>query len=69
MDQLLDEYRNAIDSNENAMKILEKLNEDLKALEMRTLEDEIKQRIKNLNIRTKILNQRIELKRQKLNSL
>jgi hypothetical protein len=59
MEEVLYEYREAIENNNNAVKILGILNEKLKKLKEDNSIEEIKNKTKNLNIRTKIINMSI----------
>jgi hypothetical protein len=66
MDKLLEDYRMAMNRNEESVIMLEKLNKELRRLKGDSIEEEIINRIKNLNIRTKIINSRIEIKKNEI---
>ncbi len=54
MDKLMEDYRQAINRNNESLNELDKLNKELRKLKINSVEEEIKKRIKNLNIRTRI---------------
>lgn len=66
MDKLMEDYRIAINRNNESLRKLEELNKELRGLKMDSMEDEIKRKIKNLNIRTKIINSRIEVRQNEI---
>jgi len=65
----MEDYRIAMNRNENAIKIMYELNNELKRLKKDNIEDEIRQKIKTLDIRTRVIEKRIEYKRNEINLL
>jgi hypothetical protein len=61
MDKLMEDYRQAINRNNESLNELDKLNKELRKLKINSVEEEIKKRIKNLNIRTRIIDTRINV--------
>lgn len=59
MEEVLFEYKQAVDNNNSAVKILAILNEKLKKLKEENSIEELKSKTKNLNIRTKVINMSI----------
>jgi len=59
-------YLKALNSNENALKNLKELNVILKEKQNNSLEDELKRKIRLLDLRTKVINSQIEKKRKEL---
>lgn len=59
-------YINSLNSNENAVKNLTELNMILKEKQNHSLEDELKRKIRLLDLRTKVINSQIEKRRKEL---
>jgi hypothetical protein len=66
---LMKSYIKALNSNENAVKNLSELNIILKEKQNQSLEDELKRKIRLLDLRTKVINIQIEKRRKELNDL
>lgn len=69
LDNIIKDYNKAIENNNNALKILGILNDKLKELREENSIDELKKKIKNLNIRTYIINESINKKLTEINYL
>jgi len=62
-------YLKSLNSNEDAVKNLTELNMILKEKQNNSLEDELKRKIRLLDLRTKVINSQIEKKIKELNNL
>lgn len=69
LEDLMKSYIKALNSNENAVKNLSELNIILKEKQNQSLEDELKRKIRLLDLRTKVINIQIEKRRKELNEL
>lgn len=66
LEDLMKSYVKALNSNENAVKNLSELNMILKEKQKQSLEDELKRKIRLLDLRTKVINSQIEKRRKEL---
>jgi|LauGreDrversion4_2_1035121.scaffolds.fasta_scaffold156610_2 hypothetical protein len=69
IDNIIKDYNKAVENNNNAVKILGILNDKLKKLREENSVEELKKKIKNLNIRTYIINESINKKLIEINYL
>jgi len=69
LEDLMKSYINSLNSNENAVKNLSELNKILKEKQNQSLEDELRRKIRLLDLRTKVINIQIEKRRNELNVL
>ncbi len=68
MDKLMEDYRMAIHRNNESLNELEELNKELNKLKIDSMEEQIKRKIKNLNIRTRIIDTRIKIIKNEINT-
>ncbi len=68
MDKLMEDYRMAIHRNNESLNELEELNKELNKLKIDSMEEQIKRKIKNLNIRTRIIETRIKIIKNEINT-
>lgn len=69
LEDLMKSYVKALNSNENAVKNLTELNMILKEKQNQSLEDELKRKIRLLDLRTKVINSQIEKRRKELDKM
>lgn len=69
LENLMKSYLKSLNSNEDAVKNLTELNMILKEKQNNSLEDELKRKIRLLDLRTKVINSQIEKKIKELNNL
>lgn len=69
LEDLMKSYVKALNLNENAVKNLSELNTILKEKQNQSLEDELKRKIRLLDLRTKVINSQIEKRQKELDKM
>ena len=65
--ELINSYNKALNSNEDAVKTLTNLTSTLNEMKKKSLEDELRNKIRLLNLRTRIINSQIEKRLDEIN--
>ena len=63
---LINTYNKALNSNDDAVKILTNLTSTLNEMKKKSIEDELKDRIRLLNLRTRVINSQIKKRMEEL---
>lgn len=64
--ELINSYNKALNSNEDAVKTLTNLTSTLNEMKKKSFEDELKDKIRLLNLRTRVLNSQIKKRLEEL---
>lgn len=64
--ELINSYNKALKSNEDAVKTLTNLTSTLNEMKKKSFEDELKDKIRLLNLRTRVLNSQIKKRLEEL---
>jgi len=65
--ELINSYNKALNSNEDAVKTLTNLTSTLNEMKKKSIEDELRNKIRLLNLRTRIINSQIEKRLDEIN--
>ncbi len=63
---LINTYNKALNSNDDAVKILTNLTSTLNEMKKKSIEDELKDMIRLLNLRTRVINSQIKKRMEEL---
>lgn len=64
--ELINSYNKALNSNEDAVKTLTNLTSTLNEMKKKSFEDELKDKIRLLNLRTRVINSQIKKRLEEL---
>lgn len=64
--ELINSYNKALNSNEDAVKTLTNLTSTLNEMKKKSFEDELKDKIRLLNLRTRVINNQIKKRLEEL---